>query len=129
MIKFWLIAKLWKLFILKLVQIVYEYTYTCTIYYTVQLWYAYGTKFWRMGQVKFVEDSLQKIWRGIIFKGCLPKLLLGPLFNTLFHKSYFLLFLNKRFHNRRPYFQFFNIFTNASISSDDQHDDFRRIAC
>ena len=46
-----------------------------------------------MDQVKFVEDSLYKILSHIVrlskpyhlkfFKGCLPKILLGPLLNTL----------------------------------------------
>lgn len=54
---------------------------------------AIGTKYLRMGPVKFVENSLQKISRGIFclketttlrfFKGCLPKVLLCPFLNTL----------------------------------------------
>ena len=52
-----------------------------------------GTKYSRMDQVKFVEDSLSKIWMDMVclsrlypfkfFKGCLPKILLGPFLNTL----------------------------------------------
>ena len=52
-----------------------------------------GTKYSRMDQVKFVEDSLYKIWRDTVFlsrpypfkffKGCLPQILLGPFVNTL----------------------------------------------
>ena len=52
----------------------------------------------RMDQVKFVKDSLWKVWIGMVyldmvclsrpchfkfFKGCLPQILLGPLLNTL----------------------------------------------
>ena len=49
--------------------------------------------FRRVDQVKFVEDSLQKIWRDIFclsraypfkfFKGCPPQILLCPLLHTL----------------------------------------------
>ena len=53
-----------------------------------------GTKFSKMDQVKFVEDSLWKIWSGMVcfrqtiplhffFKGCLGQILLGPFLNTL----------------------------------------------
>ena len=52
-----------------------------------------GTEYSRLDQVRFVEDSLQKIWRDMVclsrrypfkfFKGCLPQVLLGPLLNTL----------------------------------------------
>ena len=52
-----------------------------------------GTKYSRMDQVKFVEDSLQKISRIMVwlsrqnslrfFKCCLPQILLGPFLNTL----------------------------------------------
>ena len=54
----------------------------------------YGTKYSRVDQVKFVEDSLQKIWRDMVlnrpypfnvFQGCLSQILLGPLLNTLSH--------------------------------------------
>ena len=53
----------------------------------------YGAKYSRMNQVKFVEDSLQKIWSDMvcrpyhfkIFEGCLPQILLGPFLNTLSH--------------------------------------------
>ena len=51
------------------------------------------TMYSRMDQVKFVEDSLQKIWSDIVclgrpyhfkvFKDCLPHVSLGPFFNTL----------------------------------------------
>ena len=43
-----------------------------------------------MNQVKFVEDSFQKIWREF-FKGCLPQILLDPFLNTL---SYLTLSIN-----------------------------------
>ena len=38
-----------------------------------------------MDQGKFVEDCLYKIWSGHFkfFRGCLPQILIGPLFNTL----------------------------------------------
>ena len=52
-----------------------------------------GTKYSRMDQVKFVEDSLNKIERVWsvenrsysfnIFKGCLPQILLGPFLSSL----------------------------------------------
>ena len=50
-----------------------------------------GTKYSRMNQVKFVEESLYKFWRVMvcfkylkaIFKGCLPQILLGPFLNTI----------------------------------------------
>ena len=52
-------------------------------------------KIFKSGQVKFVEDSLKKIWRDMVclsrqyplkfFKGCLPQFLIGPLLNTLSH--------------------------------------------
>ena len=55
----------------------------------------YGTKYSRMDQVKFVEDSLYKIRKDMVclgrpypfnfFKGCLPQILLGPFLNTLSH--------------------------------------------
>ena len=48
-----------------------------------------------MDGVKFVEDSLKKVWSDIIclgrpyhfkfFKGCLPQILLDPFLNTLTH--------------------------------------------
>ena len=55
----------------------------------------FGTKYSRMDQVKFVEDSLKK-FEGIIvclrrpyhfktFKGCLPQISIGPFLNTLSH--------------------------------------------
>ena len=57
-----------------------------------------GTKYSRMDQVKFVKDSLSKIWRGKIcikqtiflqiFKGCLPQILFGPFLNTLTQIQY-----------------------------------------
>ena len=50
-------------------------------------------KYLRMGKIKFVEDSLQKIWSNMVclgrshhfkfFKGCLSHILLGPFLNTL----------------------------------------------
>ena len=56
----------------------------------------YGTNYSSMDQVKFVKDSLWKIWKDIssalgrpypfnIFKGCLQQILLGLLLNTLSH--------------------------------------------
>ena len=56
----------------------------------------YGTNYPRMDQVKFVEDSLLKKFEVILsantdyvtlnaFKGCLPKISLGPFVNTLSH--------------------------------------------
>ena len=41
---------------------------------------SYGTKYSRMDQIKFVEGTLYKF-----FKGCLPQILLGPFLNTLSH--------------------------------------------
>ena len=64
----------------------------------------FGTKYSRMNHVKFVEDSLKKIKGLWFFKGGLPQILLSPFLNTLSFMLYFLLFLNKRFHNRRAYF-------------------------
>ena len=59
---------------------------------------AYGTKYSRMDQVKFVKDSLQKIWSDMVcwgrpyhfkfFRGCLPQISLGPSWNTLTHMKY-----------------------------------------
>ena len=51
----------------------------------------YKSKYSRMDQVKFVEDSLSKIWRDMVclsFKFCkvyLPQILLGSFLNTLPH--------------------------------------------
>ena len=52
--------------------------------------WSYRAKYSKMHQVKFVEDSLLKIWSDMvcplqIFKGCLPQILLGPFLNTLPH--------------------------------------------
>ena len=45
-----------------------------------------ASKYLRVEQVKFVEESLKKNWRvQVFFKGCLPQILLGPLLNTLSH--------------------------------------------
>ena len=59
----------------------------------VNLSRTYGTKYSRMDQVKFVEDSLYKIWSDVVClgrpyhfklsKGCLPRILLGLFLNTL----------------------------------------------
>ena len=59
----------------------------------------YETKYSRMDQVKFVEDSLRKILSDVVclgrpyhfrfFKGCLPKILLGPFLNTWSHMTHF----------------------------------------
>ena len=64
----------------------------CSLY-IVQIDYLYKTKYSRMDQVKFLEDSLQKIWSDMVcrgrpyhcsfFKGFLPQILLGPFLNTL----------------------------------------------
>ena len=53
---------------------------------------AYGTKYSRINQSKFVEDSRQKNWRVWsalsrpypfnFYKGCLPQILLSPFLNT-----------------------------------------------
>ena len=44
----------------------------------------YESKYSRMDQVKFVEDSLvEDPFK--FFKGCLPQILLGPFLNTLSH--------------------------------------------
>ena len=53
----------------------------------------FGSRYSRMHQVKFVEDRLLKIWSYMVclsssyhlklFKGCLPKILLGPFLNIL----------------------------------------------
>ena len=55
----------------------------------------YGSRYSRMDQVKFVKDSLQKIWSDMFclgrpyhfkfFKDCLPKILLEPFLNSLTH--------------------------------------------
>ena len=54
----------------------------------------YVTKYSRMDQVKFVEDSLSKILRDMVccrlylfkfFKGYFPQILLGSFLNTLPH--------------------------------------------
>ena len=58
-----------------------------------KVWFPYGTKYLRMEQVKFVEDSLEKLSRDWLsrpycfksFKGCLPQILLGSFLNTLSH--------------------------------------------
>ena len=56
---------------------------------------SYGTKWSRMDQVKYVEDSLLKIWSDMVylsrphhfkfFKGCLLQISLGPFLNILSH--------------------------------------------
>ena len=45
----------------------------------------YGSRYSRMDQVKFVEDSLSRPCPFRFFKGCLPQILLGPFLNTLSH--------------------------------------------
>ena len=57
----------------------------------------YGTEYSRMDQVKFVEDSLSKIWRDMVClsrpyplsfpEGCLPQILLGSFLNTWTHMT------------------------------------------
>ena len=54
-----------------------------------------GQSIQKMDQVKFVEDSLRKVWSDMVclsrpynfnfFKGCLPQISLGPFLNTLPH--------------------------------------------
>ena len=56
--------------------------------FIVSLTSSFKTKYWKMDQVKFLEDSLWKICRlgrpypFKFFKGCLPQILLGPFLNT-----------------------------------------------
>ena len=50
----------------------------------------FGTKYSKMEQLKFLEDSLKKIWGDTVclsrfFKGSLPQISLGPFYNTLSH--------------------------------------------
>ena len=48
----------------------------------------FGSRYLKMDQVKFVEDSIWKVWSDDhfkFFKGCLPQILLGPFLNTLTH--------------------------------------------
>ena len=73
----------------------------------------YGAKYSRMDQVKFVEDSLYKVWRVWsalgrlypvkIFEGCLPQILLGPFLNTLSHTKCNLIGSSEL--NKIPYFR------------------------
>ena len=64
--------------------------------FIVSLTSSFKIKYWKMDQVKFLEDSLWKICRRgrpypfKFFKGCLPQILLGLFFNTLSH--FFFLF-------------------------------------
>ena len=61
------------------------------IYFT----WTFGSRYSRMDRVKFVEDSLYKIWSVMaclsrpyhfkFFKGYLPQVLLGPFLNSLTH--------------------------------------------
>ena len=57
----------------------------CYSFYSGRLWLRiYESKYWRMDQVKFVNDSLEKIWSDRVFlskpyhfkflKGCLPQI-------------------------------------------------------
>ena len=60
---------------------------------TIFSYTSYGTKYSRMDQVKFVEESLKRfegVWSALkrqysfkFFKGCSPQILLGPFLNTL----------------------------------------------
>ena len=43
----------------------------------------FGSRYSRVNQVKFVEDSLSRRYHFKFIKGCLPHILLGPFFNTL----------------------------------------------
>ena len=59
---------------------------------------SFGSRYSRMDQVKFVEDSLKKIWSDFVclgrpyhfkfYKGCILLILLGPFVNTLTHLIY-----------------------------------------
>ena len=51
-----------------------------TIEITDKLWYS---RYSRMDQVKFMEDSLYRPYHFKFFKGCLPHILLVPFLNTL----------------------------------------------
>ena len=56
-------------------------------------WFIFGSRYSRMDQVKYAEDSLLKIRSDTVclgrpyhfrfFKGCLPQILFGPFLNTL----------------------------------------------
>ena len=62
--------------------------------------FTYESRYSRMDQVKFVEDSLWKTWGDMVclsraypfefFKRCLPQILLGALLNTLSHMPFFI---------------------------------------
>ena len=65
-----------------------------SIWRKVRLWIyllhqtSFGTKYSRVAELKFVEDSLKRQLKSrphsfIFFKGCLPQVLLGPFLNTL----------------------------------------------
>ena len=54
------------------IYICYYIIYNMTVPYQYQITISYGTKYSRVDQVKF-------------FKDCLPKILLGPLLNTVSH--------------------------------------------
>ena len=64
---------------------------TILFYYILILYFTNGTKYSRMDKVKFVKDSLEKIWSDMVclsrsylfkfFKDCLPQILLGPFLN------------------------------------------------
>ena len=50
----------------------------------------FGSRYSRMDQVIFVEDSLSRPYHFKFFKGCLPQTLLGPFLNTLTHLKKYL---------------------------------------
>ena len=66
----------------------------------------FGTKYSRMDQVNFVKDSLEKVWRDMVylsrpysfklFKGCSPQIFFGPFLNTLSQSKV----SQKRFHEK-----------------------------
>ena len=45
----------------------------------------YGTKYSSMYRVKFVEDSLWKVWSDMVYLSCLPHISLRPFLNILSH--------------------------------------------
>ena len=46
---------------------------------------AFGSRYSRMEQLKFVEDWQSRPYHFKFFKGCLPQILLGPFLNSLTH--------------------------------------------
>ena len=73
----------------------------------------YGSRYSKIDQVKFVEDSLQKNWSDMVclgrsslgrpyhfkfFKGCLPQILFGPSLNTF---SQIFITIRKNFQTKK----------------------------